>query len=288
MKRNAPSWARPGPALEQLTREIENLEKQAKSFEKELTEKKEIADNATREYAQESSGLADLVALETELRQAREEESRLTRETGAAQQNVDVLTGQKIRKDTLNVEIDEITGRISRLKILDRAFSREGLPAMLIEQALPEIETRAEDLLDGLTNGSMSIHFDTQKEYKDKKREDKKGDPGYPHQRRGRNAEYELYSGGEAFRINFAIRLALSHMLAQRAGARLRTLVIDEGFGSQDAEGRQRLVEPFNMVRPDFALILVITHLEELKDAFPTRIEVEKTSKGSRATVVVE
>ncbi len=232
--------------------------------------------------------MADLVALETELRQAREEESRLTRETGAAQQNVDVLAGQKIRKDTLNVEIDEITGRISRLKILDRAFSREGLPAMLIEQALPEIETRAEDLLDRLTNGSMSIHFDTQKEYKDKKREDKKETLDILISDAAGTREYELYSGGEAFRINFAIRLALSHMLAQRAGARLRTLVIDEGFGSQDAEGRQRLVEAINMVRPDFALILVITHLEELKDAFPTRIEVEKTSKGSRATVVVE
>ena len=40
----------------------------------------------------------------------------------------------------------------------------------------------------------------------------------------------ELFSGGEAFRINFALRIALSKMLARRAGARLRTLVIDEQF----------------------------------------------------------
>ncbi len=46
-----------------------------------------------------------------------------------------------------------------------------------------------------------------------------------------------MFSGGEAFRVNFAIRLALSEVLAQRAGARLQTLVIDEGFGSQDALG---------------------------------------------------
>jgi ABC-type hemin transport system ATPase subunit len=55
--------------------------------------------------------------------------------------------------------------------------------------------------------------------------------------------DYEMFSGGEAFRVNFAIRLALSEGLAQRAGARLQTLVIDEGFGSQDIQGRQRLVE---------------------------------------------
>ena len=76
-------------------------------------------------------------------------------------------------------------------------------------------------------------------------------------------------------------------MLAQRAGARLQTLVIDEGFGSQDADGRQRLIEAINLVRPEFERILVITHLEEMKDAFPARIEVEKTPRGSQLRVMV-
>jgi exonuclease SbcC len=75
-------------------------------------------------------------------------------------------------------------------------------------------------------------------------------------------------------------------VLSHRAGARLQTLVIDEGFGSQDTDGRQRLIEAINLVRGDFAKILVITHLEELKDAFPARIEVVKTPSGSQLTVV--
>jgi exonuclease SbcC len=79
--------------------------------------------------------------------------------------------------------------------------------------------------------------------------------------------------------------IPLSEILAQRKGARLQTLVIDEGFGSQDTLGRQRLVEAINLVKDDFAKILVITHLDELKDAFPTRIEVEKTERGSMVTV---
>ena len=93
---------------------------------------------------------------------------------------------------------------------------------------------------------------------------------------------YDNYSGGEQFRVNFAIRLALSQLLAKRAGARLQTLVIDEGFGSQDPNGRQRLIEAINTIQGDFKRILVITHIDELRDAFPNRIEVQKTSSGSQ------
>jgi exonuclease SbcC len=96
---------------------------------------------------------------------------------------------------------------------------------------------------------------------------------------------YENFSGGEQFRVNFAIRLALSKILARRSGARLQTLVIDEGFGSQDANGRQRLVEAINTIQDDFERILVITHIDELQDAFPTRIEVQKGVEGSTIRV---
>jgi exonuclease SbcC len=74
--------------------------------------------------------------------------------------------------------------------------------------------------------------------------------------------------------------------LARRTGARLQTLVIDEGFGSQDVQGRQRLIEAINLIKPDFAKILIITHIEELKEAFPNRIEIEKTMDGSTVRVV--
>jgi exonuclease SbcC len=93
---------------------------------------------------------------------------------------------------------------------------------------------------------------------------------------------YELYSGGEAFRIDFAIRIALSRLLARRAGAHLRSLFIDEGFGTQDARGREQLVSAIHRVQDDFDRILVITHIEEMKDSFPVRIEVEKTPQGSQ------
>ena len=207
-------------------------------------------------------------------------------QVGGAVQQVEVLKILKQRQADLNQRREGLVHLVARLKLLEKAFSKDGVPSLLIEQALPEIEAQANEILDRLSAGSMSVRFSTQRDYKDKSREDKKETLDILISDSAGMREYELFSGGEAFRVNFAIRLALSRVLSQRAGARLRTLVIDEGFGSQDADGRQRLVEAINLVRPDFAKVLVITHLEELKDHFPARIEIEKTPGGSTLRVV--
>jgi exonuclease SbcC len=169
---------------------------------------------------------------------------------------------------------------------LERSFSKDGVPALLIEQALPQIESKANEILDRLSGSTMSVRFITQSAYKDKRREDLRETLDIQISDSAGERDYEMFSGGEAFRVNFAIRLALSEILSQRAGARLQTLVIDEGFGSQDAQGRQRLIEAINLVRQDFEKILVITHIDELKEVFPTRIEVEKTEAGSQVSVI--
>jgi len=134
-----------------------------------------------------------------------------------------------------------------------------------------------------LSNGQMMVSFASQRQLKSR---DELAETLDIHIIDGAGERpYENYSGGEQFRVNFAIRLALSKLLARRAGARLQTLVIDEGFGSQDPQGRQRLVEAIHTVQDDFACLLVITHVEELRDAFDTRIEVAKSPAGSAITV---
>ncbi len=161
---------------------------------------------------------------------------------------------------------------------LATAFSKKGIQAMIIESALPEIEEGANRLLGRMTDNRMHLRIESQ-------RDTRKGDTvetldiKISDELGTRN--YELFSGGEAFRINFALRIALSKLLAGRAGAPLPTLIIDEGFGTQDTTGREKLVEAINSIQDDFQKILVITHIEELKDAFPVRIEVTKTEEGS-------
>jgi len=158
------------------------------------------------------------------------------------------------------------------------AFGKDGLPAWLIASILPELEADANGLLARLSGGRLRLRLRTREPdasggVSDRLALDIADELG--------ERAYELYSGGEAFRVNFALRIALSKLLARRAGAELRALFIDEGFGSQDQGGREQLLAAIAAIQADFDLILVITHIEELRDAFPRRLLVEKTARGS-------
>jgi len=269
----------------QIESEIDNLKSEIQNRESEIATLEAQFQKARSSLTSAESESPNLDEAERELFRLRENENRARSELGGARQRVEVLATQRTRRAQFTQEREELQKRIVQHKTLEKAFGKDGVPALLIEQALPQIEEKANELLDRLSDGQMSIRFVTQTEYKDKKRDDLRETLDIQISDSAGIRAYEMYSGGEAFRVNFAIRLALSEILAQRKGARLQTLVIDEGFGSQDTLGRQRLVEAINLVKDDFAKILVITHLDELKDAFPTRIEVEKTDRGSMVTV---
>jgi exonuclease SbcC len=214
----------------------------------------------------------------------REAQISAHRKVAMAQQNVDVLQDLKIKKDQVWESKEVKALLIQRINMLETAFGRAGVQSLLIERALPEIESDANLLLDRLTDGEMQVRFETKRRLKSSDRSVETLDI-YISDTDGQRP-YENYSGGEQFRINFAIRLALSKILTRRAGARLQTLVIDEGFGSQDPLGRQRLIEAINSIQDDFERILIITHIDELRDAFPTQIRVSKNSVGSTIVVV--
>lgn len=168
---------------------------------------------------------------------------------------------------------------------LEASFGRNGAQAMLIDEAIPLIEDEANKLLESMTDGRLSVSLETQR-LNQKQMTLETLDVRISDALVGGTRNYELFSGGEAFRVNFALRIALSRVLAYRAGTRLQTLVIDEGFGSQDATGRDRIRTALESIKNDFACIIVITHLDEMKEWFPDRVEVVKDSSGSHLRVV--
>lgn len=209
----------------------------------------------------------------------------LARQKDLGERQADLRRAQEAARSLADAEARRLAllERKSLFDELTLAFGKKGIQAMLIETALPELEREANRLLSRMTDNQMHLTFETQ-------RDTKKGDVAETLDIKIADAlgtrVYDAYSGGEAFRLDFAIRIALSKLLARRAGARLETLIIDEGFGSQDARGRERLVEAIISVQHDFRRVLVITHIQELKDMFPVQIEIRKTPNGSIWTIV--
>ncbi len=166
------------------------------------------------------------------------------------------------------------------------AFGKNGVQALIIEMAIPQLQDEANEILARLTENRMALKL----QLTEGRRERRMGLPSEELEIKISDEvgtrSYETFSGGEAFRINFALRIALSKLLARRSGAPLPILFIDEGFGSQDAAGQERLKEAIQSIQADFQKIIVITHVEEVKESFPVRIEVTKTSAGSTFAVV--
>lgn len=270
-------------AIHPLETALTDLASQIHNQETILAAQENDYQQANNQLTEITANLQTIYPLEEEVNRLREEEIRANRLVGMAHQRVTVLDDLRRQNRHLLAERIEQTRLIQRLKMLEQACGRDGVQALLIEQALPEIEYHANDLLERLTDGQMRVTFETQKQLKsrdelvetlDIRLIDSSGE-----------RPYENFSGGEQFRVNFAIRLALSRVLTKRAGARLQTLVVDEGFGSQDPHGRQRLAEAIHTIQDDFQCILVITHIDQLRDAFSTRIEVEKRTGGSTISV---
>jgi len=223
--------------------------------------------------------IIDKLIKEEEDYQASLQKERQVRDSlAASQERLRQLAELEISKREKTRLLQEALNEEGVYKELAEAFSKKGIQALLIEQALPEIEIEANRLLAKITDNRMSLRLESQ-------RETRKGDTietldiKIADELGTRN--YEMYSGGEAFRIDLALRIALSMLLVRQAGASLPILIIDEGFGTQDSSAREKLVEAINSIQDDFEKIIVITHLEEMKDKFETLINVTKTANGS-------
>jgi len=98
----------------------------------------------------------------------------------------------------------------------------------------------------------------------------------------GRAREVRTLSGGESFIAVLAFALGVSDLLQALSGAKpFQSFFIDEGFGNLDSHTLDRVVQTLVEVsqRAD-RVIGVISHLSELKDRFPARIEVIKDREG--------
>lgn len=218
-----------------------------------------------------------------ELHEAKQTAGRLSREIGGADQKLaDIARAEQRIK-----EIDSASAQSDRRRLifstLQQAFGRDGIPALIIDHAIPQIEEQANEILDRLSDGRMRVRLATQRETQtagiaetlDIIISDDQGE-----------RLYEDWSGGERLRIDLAVRIALGRMLAARTGAKIELLVLDECCAPLDESGEDALIDCINRLREWFGTILMITHREALKDRLPQQIIVTRNGSGSQVELV--
>lgn len=202
-------------------------------------------------------------------------------EMGRTMAKVEQIQSAEGEITTLSAERHTIYADMRVCAILSEAYQK--IPVLIMENAIPLLEHEANGILERISSSGMKVRLETQKTLKSRDGlaetldivvRDVFGE-----------RPYEAYSGGERFRLDLALRVGLSKLLANRAGAKLETLVIDEGLGSLDESGLQQLQECLGTLQQEFKLVLVVTHVESMKHTFPSQIVVTKDSAGSSVSV---
>ncbi|HET7252093.1 MAG TPA: SMC family ATPase [Gemmatimonadales bacterium] len=262
-------------ALEPLVQEAAALQARARLAQT-LVKEAEQAEQLLSQREQHVKQLAEAIVAdgfsEEKFRQAKQRYDRsvlLVRETelaaveaggflARAEEMVAEVDRRIAERATREQHIDTLKGKRRLHDELDRAYSE--LRAELNAAMRPEIAELASGFLADLTDG----RYDTVELSEDYTLT--VVDSGVPK---------PVISGGEEDLTNLVLRLAISQMIAERAGQPLSLLVLDEIFGSLDEGRRQHVLGLLRQLGDRFPQVVIITHIDQIREGLDRVIRVE-------------
>lgn len=235
------------------------------TLEKFEGEKKTIGDllssNERKEFEKRQLTLDVIV----ENIEAREREQRdLFVSLGGKNEKLKLLT-----KDRIECKSD-----LEKLKIYEtvqQAFSKNGIPAMVLKTQMPAINMELAKILDSVVDFTVSLETDISSNVMDVYIED-------GHSRR----IIELASGMEKMICSLALRVALINLSSL---SRPDIFIIDEGFGSLDQDSMTKCMDLLTMFKSYFRTILVITHVDPIKEVADKIIDIYNDGLESKVEV---
>jgi exonuclease SbcC len=207
-------------------------------------------------------------AVERERRDAEIAVVRAKAEVGAADAGLAAVARRREERSVREQELRQAASDLALHNELDRAFSE--LRSQLNLQLRPDLSEQAGAFLRDLTNGRYT-ELDLDEDYVATLLEGGEAKP--------------VVSGGEEDIASLSLRLAISQMIADRAGQPLSLLVLDEIFGSLDEERRASVLELLRSLADRFPQVILITHIESVRDGFDRVIRVEYDAERGAARV---
>ena len=245
--------------LEHDHKNLENIQKDLKSAGANLKNlKKSISMVESEEFQKKKQ---QLDSIQSEL-------------TSFGSKKNEALIGLGGRKDALsNLMAEQSQGKdlIRKLKLYDSiqtAFSKNGIPVMVLKSQLPDINREMSRVLDGLIDFSVTLETDTTANIMDVFLEDSNN-----------KRPIELCSGMEKTICSMALRVALGNLSSL---PRPDIFILDESFGSLDEENMIKGMELLSLFRDYFKSVLVISHEPQIKEVADMLIEIKNNGTDSR------
>lgn len=218
------------------------------------------------------------VAVDEGRRLVEQRQAEIVRAEGDLERIVDAE--QKLAEHRAAVET--ISTRVDVLKLAERAYGRDGIPALIVENAaIPQLELEANRILGELGGATAGCRVELRTQRALKTSEALRETLDIVIVTPTGERAYETFSGGERTRLNLSLRIALARLLAHRRGAESRLLAIDEPDGLDQA-GMQALATVLRGVGGDFERILLVSHHPDLATEFEQSIVVVKDGERSR------
>ena len=170
---------------------------------------------------------------------------------------------EKEKKSTIDDENEKIESR-SKLEQIMNEFKNN-----LILRIRPMLSQRSSELFRNITKGKYPL-IELDENY-DINIEDN-----------GNQFGIKRFSGGEEDLANLCLRIAISKELSERTGGMQSNFIaLDEIFGSQDEERKKDILNTLSVLSNQFKQILIITHIEDVKETLPYVLSLKETSENS-------
>lgn len=223
----------------------------------------------------------------------------INKKSSELKETSEILMGMQLEKGKAKQQIDFINKTLEEGKLLKsqrenlakekfyydylvKLFGKE-IPTLIIENTCNELSEEANKVLKQTSDDQ--IEFVTQRPNKDGTLKEvfeieviRSGI--------GKPVLMDSLSNGQKFRVVFAIRIALSRLLARRRGlTNIEFLFYDECFGALDEQGIDDVIGVFNYLKQEFAHQLIITHRSDLKDYFDNNILTVSMNKDKVSSI---
>lgn len=184
------------------------------------------------------------------------------------------LDSLRSQRGKLTTEATRIDGEFHRWKIVAELLGRDRLQRFLVRQAERQIVEYGNAVLDRLSGGQLFLKLVGGDEGTGV---DKALDLEATNRIAGTAPiNVSFLSGSQKFRVAVSLALAIGQY-AGRQQRPIESVIIDEGFGCLDRQGRQIMIQELQNLRGHLHCILLVSHQEEFADAFPDgyRFELE-------------